>query len=231
MSHTVSVEKAVNNRIKALIEKGMPLSPAGKKGYALTFEEEQAISGWLTSAMHAVELVVGSSLSAYTSQCNRILAAYSSSKVLPPSRLGSAKSECVGQLVSVLENLLADIEAGLISSLEDRIRAETFDDFLDHAVQYHKAKRKESGVIAGVVFEDTIRRIAKNNGVSARKLETIINELAKKNVLTATKAKRAKVGAHVRTKATHALWEEFDLKDVSDTINFTRELIATHLDH
>ncbi len=113
--------------------------------------------------------------------------------------------------------------------LEDIIRAQTFDDFLDHAEEYHKSGRKESGVIAGVVFEDTIRRIAKNNEVSVGHLETTINELLKKGVLAATKAKRAKSAAHVRAKATHAEWDEFDLNDVSDTINFTRELIAAHL--
>ena len=61
----MSVEKAVVNRIKALITQGMPLSPVGKKGFALSYEEEQAIAGWLTSAIHAVGLIVGSLLNAY----------------------------------------------------------------------------------------------------------------------------------------------------------------------
>ena len=86
-------------------------------------------------------------------------------------------------------------------------------------------------MIAGVVFEDTIRRIAQNNEIPVRDLEAIINALVKRGVITATKAKRAKSAAHVRTKATHADWDAFDLKDVDDTINFTRELITAHLDH
>ena len=226
----MSVEKTVVNRIKVLIEQGIPLSPVGKKGYGLLIDEEQAIAGWLTSAIHAVELTVGSSLTAYNKQCISVSAKYASSD-MKGARAESAKSECVGAMVSILENLLADVEAGLISSLEDRIRAETFDDFLDHAEKYHKNGRKESGVIAGVVFEDTIRRIAQNNEIAVGHLETTINDLVKKGVITATKAKRAKSAAHVRTKATHAEWDEFDLKDVNDTINFTRELIMAHLDH
>ena len=82
-----------------------------------------------------------------------------------------------------------------------------------------------------MVFEDTIRRIAQNNEIGDGRLEEIINKLVKSKVFTATKAKRAKSSAHVRTKATHADWEEFDLKDVADTIKFTRELIEAHLDH
>ena len=226
----MSVEKAVVTRIKALIEQGTPLSPVGKKGYALLYEEEQAIAGWLTSAIHAVELIVGLSLNAYTKQCISVSVRYNTAHA-DRMRGEAIKSECVGAMVSVLENLLADIEAGLISSLEDRIRAETFDDFLDHAEQYLKSGRKESGVIAGVVFEDTIRRIAQNNEIAVGHLETTINDLVKKDVITSTKAKRAKTAAHVRTKAGHANWGEFDLKDVSETINFTRELIAAHLDH
>ena len=85
-------------------------------------------------------------------------------------------------------------------------------------------------MISGVVFEDTIRRIAQNNEIAVGHLETTINDLVKKGVITATKAKRAKSAAHVRTKATHANWDEFDLEDVNETINFTRELITAHLD-
>ena len=231
MGCAVSVEKAVVNRIKVLIEQGIPLSPVGKKGYALLFEEVQAIAGWLTSAMHAVELVVGYSSNAYTRQCISVSVKYETSD-LDKVNAERTKSECVGAMVSVLESLLADVEAGLISSLEDRVRAETFDDFLDHAEQYLKGGRhKESGVIAGVVFEDTIRRIAQNNEIAARDLDAIISALVKGGAITATKAKRARSAAHVRTKATHADWDEFDLEDVNGTISFTRELITAHLDH
>lgn len=226
----MSVEKSIITRIKSLIEKGIPLSPAGKKGSGLLDGEEEAMAGWLASAIHAVELIVGPLLSPYKNGCISIRANFDTSSIHGYQQ-GEEKSKCVGEMVSILENLLADIEAGLISSLEDRIKAETFDDFLDHAEHYHKSGRKESGVIAGVVFEDTIRRIANNNDVGVGSLETTIDELVKKGVITATKAKLAKHAAHVRNKATHANWDEFDLKDVNDTINFTRQMIATHLDH
>ncbi len=44
------------------------------------------------------------------------------------------------------------------------------------------------------------------------------------------KAKRARVAAHVRTKATHAQWDDFHLNDVKVTIEFTEELILSHLE-
>jgi hypothetical protein len=125
---------------------------------------------------------------------------------------------------------MRDIDAGLIASLADRVRAEVFDEFLDHAEAYHKEGRKESGVIAGVVFEDTMRRIAQKHRADDPKIDTIITNLVKKDVFTEVKAKRARAAADVRTKATHARWSEFDLSDVQTCIGFTRELIANHLD-
>lgn len=73
--------------------------------------------------------------------------------------------------------------------------------FLDHADQYYKHKRKQdAGTIAGVVFEDMVRRIAKIHDVSDEHLEDVNNKLAKVGVLTETKEKRAKVASHVKTR-------------------------------
>lgn len=222
------IETTITNRIKRLIEVGTPMSPAAKQGGGLTYEEAQRVTGWLTSAAHSVDLVTGP-FGLYNDQCRRILAKHDVA-LGTPSQVDDVKQECAGMMVSVLENLLEDIEAGMISSIVDQVRAETFDDFLDHADEYHKKGRKESGVIAGVVFEDTIRRMGKNKHITATTLEDIINALVKMDVISKVKAKRAKASADVRTQATHAKWDEFELSDVKATIDFTRELITTHLD-
>lgn len=139
----------------------------------------------------------------------------------------------VGSFGAVLETLVKDIELGLLTSIGDRARAETFDNFLDHAKEYLKeGMAKQSGVIAGVVFEDSIRRICAKYEIEEadRNLEDLINDLTRANFITQAKAKRAKAAAHVRTKATHAQWEGFGAKDVEATIQLTEELVLNHLD-
>ena len=124
------------------------------------------------------------------------------------------------------------MECGLLTTVENRAIAVTFDDFLDHGAEYLKHGRKdEAAVIAGIVFEDTIRRICRvleipENGAP---LDALISELTKRNVLTALKAKRARAAAGLRTSAAHARWEEIQLSDVQPVIEFTRELMAAHL--
>ena len=133
---------------------------------------------------------------------------------------------------SMLEALVTDSDGGLLTGLLNKVRTETFDNFLDHAVEYRKKKYKnQAGVIAGVVFEDTIRKIYsdKIGPHSGKPLEELINGLAKQDIISEQQSKQAKVAAHVRTKATHALWDEFDLEGVDTTIGLTRTLLHKHM--
>jgi hypothetical protein len=139
----------------------------------------------------------------------------------------------VETLMHLLQYLSQDIDAGLLRSIEDRAVGQTYDDFLEHAAAYHAQRRHfEAGVIAGATFEDTVRRICRKHGITDKgeNLEDLISALVKQGIFSATKAKRARVGAHVRTKATHAQPDEFDLSDVGSTIDIARELISQHLD-
>jgi hypothetical protein len=135
-------------------------------------------------------------------------------------------------IAAVLETLLSDIDQGLISDFGNAIRAETFDGFLDHAAAYLKDGEKQAaGVLAGVVFEDTIRRICGDKGITdkGRSLEDLINDLAKSGTITPQQSKQCKVASHVRTKATHAQWDEFDMDGVSQAIQTIRRLLQDHL--
>ncbi len=136
-------------------------------------------------------------------------------------------------MAALLKGLVSDAKAGLISSIADHARAETFDDFLDHADFYaNEGRKNEAGIIAGVVFEDSLRRFCRKLGEPEKgmKLDDLITTLTKRGELTAVKAKRARVAAHVRTKASHAQWEEFELNDVEAATEFAREFIASKLD-
>jgi len=83
-----------------------------------------------------------------------------------------------------------------------------------------------------VVFEDTLRRIAVQFGVddSRKTLHSVISALASEGAISGVTAKRCRVGAGVRTKATHAQWDEFEVGDVEATIAATCELVLSKLE-
>jgi hypothetical protein len=208
--------KAVKERIEQLIAEVDQLS------FHTDFSRQKA---WLTAAQNAVQLVCTSSSSSYRVHAQRIFDR-------PP--VTDLIDILVSDMAAMLRRLLEDIRDGLLTTIENHAIAVTFDDFLDHGAEYLKhGKKDEAAVIAGIVFEDTIRRICRvlavpENGVA---LETLISELAKRDppVLTSLKAKRARAASGLRTSAAHARWEEIQLGDVDPVIQFTRELMSAHL--
>ncbi|EGW21429.1 hypothetical protein [Methylobacter tundripaludum] len=220
----MEIEEKVRKKFKTLIKKGDQLKHGNENNHVCSIEHQQECTGWLASTHNLVHLVLKSPSNPYRVSIDQIC-----------TRRGFNSNQFVGTANVILKSLLKDIDLGLLSSIENQTKASVFDDFLDHAKEYLRRKHKnEAGVIAGVVFEDTLRNIYRKMIDSAEKgktLETLIVDLVHEEILTQTKAKRARVAAHVRTKATHAQWDEFDLKDVDTTIDFTEELILKYLEY
>jgi hypothetical protein len=174
-------------------------------------------SAWLAEALNVVHYTIPSPQNPYRAAMERS---------------GSFRDR-IRAISEIFQALLPDIDAGLLGDLGNQVRAETFDNFLDHGQAYLDAGQKmEAGVIAGVVFEDTVRRIYRDKIADDEglKLEVMINELTGKRVITGQQSKQAKVAAHVRTKATHARWDEFDIEGVQMTIQLTKRFLADHLE-
>ena len=219
----MQLEKLIEERLNELLQDARRLARTNEYGEAVSGEHLDKCIGWIAAAANIVDAIAPQEKSAYKLAAKKIYE-YDWAYEAPRG---------VGQFASILRNLLKDAKGGLISSVADQARAETFDDFLDHAKAYLKEeKKKESGTIAGVVFEDSLRTVCRKNSIEEKniKLDTLITTLTKEEILTASKAKRARAAAHVRTKATHAQWDEFDLSDVTSAIKFSEELVLEHLE-
>jgi hypothetical protein len=213
------IEATVKKKIQELIARAKA-HPQTTNGLARDAGQRVACQVWITEALNVVELAVPRPSNAYRRKI----------EVLSK---GAGIISSVNAIAQLLGALLSDSDAGLLGNFADQIRAETFDDFLDQAEAYLKSDRKvESGVIAGVVFEDAVRRVYRNQGHDDKdcKLEDLINTLARDGIISGQQSKQAKVAAHVRTKATHAQWDEFDLQGVTNTIQITRLLLREHLE-
>lgn len=219
----MAIEERIEQRVNGLLKQASHLSHGNENGQVLSEAHRQECAGWLTSAVSMIHLLCPSPSNPYRVRSDAVLV----------RGVHFCAHNQVGEVARILGALLGDAKAGLVSSIADNARAEAFDDFLDHAAAYLRQERKnEAGAIAGVVFEDSMRRICRKHNLTEKnvQLDGLISELAKIAVLTATKAKRARAAAHVRTKATHAQWEEFDLHDVQACIEFAREIVSNELD-
>ena len=163
--------------------------------------EKAEAGAWMAQAMHVVGAILPDPDNAYRKSLQAIVG-------------HGAHWLARGQVLEMrltLQRLIRDAEDSLLTSIEDRTSARTFDDLLDHAELYLQEKRIEpAGVLAGIIFEDSIRRICTKRGIATegKTLEPMINALAKTDAFTGLDAKQARVCAAVRTSATHALWNE-----------------------
>jgi hypothetical protein len=219
----MAIEHAIRAQLAKLISDGASLAPGGNEAGQVRDENHRSeCVGWLAAAEHLVTLICKNSTDVYQAQISKL--------ARRPS--GYMVNASVGSTTAILQRLSDDIDHGLLTTLSNTIIAEAFDNFLDHAEEYRKKGRKqEAGVIAGVVFEDTIRRICRDRGLidKGKRLEDLINDLVKNGTITSQQSRQAKVASHVRTKATHAQWDEFDLEGVSATIQITQRLLQDHL--
>lgn len=211
-------EKRVREKIAELIERADAIESTPVESHGARWLAD--CRAWIAETVNVVELALPDALSPYRRQ-------------IGAAAIIGNTTDRVMNVASMLRSLLADVDRGLVGTITNKIRAETFDDFLDHAVEYRKEGRKEeAGVIAGVVFEDTVRKIyATNIGDSTGKpLEDVINELKKRDVITDEEKTQAQTPKLVRTRATHANWREFTLDGVDDTIKATKAFIKKYLE-
>lgn len=216
------IEKKILDNVSALIDQGNTLKIGNEHKQVKSEDHLQQCYAWIASASHTMELIFPNKKATYRDRFLKLIS----------RDQGYVTQNQVGACTGLMEYVKKDIENGLLVSFIDSIRAEVFDDFINHSEEYLKnGLKNEAGVIAGVVFEDSIRRLSTKHSIpeAGEKLDQLISELSKKAVISSVKAKRFRVAAHVRTKATHAQWNEFDTADVKETIRLSRDLAENYL--
>lgn len=222
------MKEKVSQRFAELIEEGEQVISKFVKDKTglldlIKSEDLSIFQAWISSVHNLIYVVAGKSNPLFELSNNYISQTVKGSGISP---------YIIRKMMGILQSAQKEWEIGMLKEIEFIFAAETFDDFLDHADLYHKGKKKvEASILASAVLEDAIKKIAKKNSIESkgRSLEPLINEFVKADVFTPVKAKRIKAYAGTRTKALHAEWDEFDIKDVGEMIKGIRELVEDFL--
>lgn len=185
----------VATRIQELVAQGRSLTHPDKSWV----DDVAGAQAWGTSAANAIRQVSPGS-SVFCSELEGQLKLASAQMAGVPARV-------LEKILGILRSVQAEAQAGLLVRLENQVVASAFDDFLDHAAEYHRSgKLSESATLAAAVLEDTMKKVARKHGLNpnGKTLDPLINELAKLNVFTPVQAKRLKAHAAVRNHALHA---------------------------
>lgn len=137
-------------------------------------------------------------------------------------------------LTGALRNLKAEIDAGLMGSLQRRIAGDVLTDF----IQLAKAALDEAGdqaknvaaVLTAAAFEDTIRRMGSTfAGVIGKEdLSKVIDTLKTHGILMSPQLGIAQSYLNFRNHALHANWDKIDRAAVQSALGFVEQLLLKH---
>jgi hypothetical protein len=137
----------------------------------------------------------------------------------------SALSYKVEVLAGVLTGLRGAYEAGLLRSVEEMVRAEMFDDFVEMAAYLHGAGFKDSAaVLVGGVLEEHLRKLCLKHGIpitttkasgdEPKKAGVMNDDLARADVYSKLDQKNVTAWLDLRNKAAHGRYDEYDAQHV-----------------
>lgn len=135
---------------------------------------------------------------------------------------GAGHYWAVADLHGVLLALRADLESGNLAGIQDRIRGDTFEDFLEMAAHLLEQGYKDAAaVIAGSVLEGHLRALALNRSIdtikpdeSPVKADGLNAELAKAEAYRTGDQKSITAWLGLRNDAAHGHYERYTSEQV-----------------
>lgn len=134
-------------------------------------------------------------------------------------------------LVGILRALRNDYADGYMRAIEELVHADLFADLLEMADELlSKGYKDPAAVIGGSVLEEHLRKLAIKHGLALthpqggpRTGGPLNDDLVKAGAYTALVQKRVVALLHVRNKAAHAEWDEYDASQVGDLLREVRD--------
>jgi hypothetical protein len=135
--------------------------------------------------------------------------------------------------MGIVEALFHDYEAGALTPIQELIRAEVFEDFLDMAEHLLDAGYKDSAAVyTGGVLEQHFRKLCDRIGAltqqpngNPKTMDTLNSELSAQGVYTKLDQKNVTAWLGLRNKAAHGNYSEYAGEQVRLLILGVRDFV------
>ncbi len=143
----------------------------------------------------------------------------------------------ISQVQGIALAVKHDIENDLLVTIKGLLQAEIFADFLEIGEHLLNEGYKDAAAVTiGAVLEDGLRKLCDKNGLQTIKpngspmtIEPLNAELAKNNVYSKLVQKQITSWAHIRNKAAHGEYDEYDKAQVEMMLLFVQGFSEQHL--
>lgn len=204
-------------RFRILIEEGQrvaSLESGSSTSDVVYFRDDAMIQvlSWLTKARNLLEVALG----ANSPHLNYF------ENALPQGGLNSIeRAYHIYPLIGILSGALSDLEGGYLLGQEFFIAGEVFDSILEQAKYLVQNNYKDpAAVLARVVLEDALKRIARSEGVDENlKASAINDELKKKGRFSQPQWRFTQGWLDIGNAAAHGKFGEYGQGDVVKMID------------
>ncbi|MCU8083841.1 hypothetical protein [Shewanella sp. SM23] len=227
----MELSKTVKNEINALIEIGDTiLQKASRADSSLEGSDLAEVSSWVTRIGQLLRKLYGENSQHYVNF----------DRAISTKNFYTIHSNWYGHISQVQGIALTvkhDIENDLISSIKGLLQAEIFANFLEIGEHLLSEGYKDAAAVTiGAVLEDGLRELCKKNNIAITKpngspltIEPLNAELAKNEVYSKLTQKQITSWAHIRNKAAHGQYNEYDESQVEMMLLFVQGFADQHL--
>lgn len=143
----------------------------------------------------------------------------------------------ISQVQGIALTVKHDIENDLLGSIKGLLQADLFADFLEIGEHLLKEGYKDAAAVTiGAVLEDGLRKLCDKSGIATTKpngspmtIEPLNAELVKQNIYSKLVQKQVTSWAHIRNKAAHGEYDEYNKEQVEMMLLFVQGFADQHL--
>ena len=225
------MESVVNGEVEDLIKTGKKiLRRAQSLGSSIDGEELADVASWVTRLGQLIRRLYGEKSQHFRSYSDALA---TNNFYSIHSNWNSHISQCLGVAFSIKH----DLEAGLLFDLRSLVQADVFADFLEMGEYLLNEEYKDAAaVIIGAVLEDSLRKLSERHGLpiensSGRPLtiDPLNVAMAREDVYNKLVQKQITTWAHIRNKAAHGEYSEYNSDQVQMMLLFVQNFAAEYL--
>jgi hypothetical protein len=143
----------------------------------------------------------------------------------------------ISQVHGITLTIQHDVKNDLLGNIRGLLQADIFADFLEIGEHLLNEGYKDAAAVTiGAVLEDGLRKLCDKNGIATIKpngspltIEPLNTELARQAVYTKLTQKQVTSWAHIRNKAAHGEYSEYDKAQVQMMLLFVQSFAEQHL--
>lgn len=225
------IEERIEAEVTSLVQTGQEmLRKAQTLSSAMAGDELADVASWVTRLGQIIRRLYGEKSQHFETYTTAI-----ATKSF--YNLHSNWNAHLSQVVGVAKAIEHDLASGLLNDFKSIVQADIFADFLEMGEYLLQEGYKDAAaVIIGSVLEDGLRKLSERHGLpitndSGRPLtiDPLNSQLAKQDVYSKLIQKQITSWAHVRNKAAHGEFIEYNREQVQMMLMFAQNFASEHL--